>query len=62
MPKSTLLNSKDAKCSTPSYFIRIELIKPSSKTEEVTVTGSETPTWRIEFTKEMTQDSIKVDY
>jgi hypothetical protein len=33
------------------YFIRIELIKPSSKTEEVTVTGSETPTWRTEFTK-----------
>jgi 23S rRNA pseudouridine2604 synthase len=33
------------------YFIRIELIKPSSKTEEVTLPESETPTLRTEFTK-----------
>jgi hypothetical protein len=43
----------------PFLFYSIELIKPSSKTEEVTVTGSETPTWRTDSQKEMTQDSIK---
>jgi hypothetical protein len=39
----------------PSYFIQLNLSNLPAKTEEVTVTGSETPTWRIEFTKEMIQ-------